>query len=46
VSMPIMASLSGRTPAPAPRAMAPAMSYAEPLGMDGTAQFLNGRGLY
>jgi rare lipoprotein A len=46
VSMPIMASLSGRTPAPAPRAIAPAMSYAEPLGMDGTAQFLNGRGLY
>ncbi len=46
VPMPIMASLSGRSPAPAPRPIAPAMSYAEPLGMDGTAQFLNGRGLY
>jgi peptidoglycan lytic transglycosylase len=50
---PIMASLSGgRTappvaaPGPGPRAVAPAMSYAEPPGMDGTAQFLNGRGLY
>jgi rare lipoprotein A len=46
VPTPILASLSGRSAAPAPRAVAPAMSYAEPLGMDGTAQFLNGRGLY
>lgn len=46
VPTPIMASLSGRAPAPAPRAIAPEMSYAEPRGMDGTAQFLNGRGLY
>src|ERR1051326_2978781 len=39
----------GRAPAqpPPPRAVGPAaMSCAEPLGMDGTAQFLNGRGLY
>jgi len=39
----------GRAPAqpPPPRAVGPAaMSFAEPLGMDGTAQFLNGRGLY
>ncbi len=49
VPNPILASLSGRALAPyppAPRPIAPAMSYAEPLGMDGTAQFLNGRGLY
>jgi rare lipoprotein A len=42
---PILASFSGHAPPP-PRTRAPAMSYAEPLGMDGTAQFLNGRGLY
>ena len=43
VPTPIMASLSGRAPGPG---LPPAMSYADPLGMDGTAQFLNGRGLY
>ena len=47
---PILASFPGRAPpqppAPGLRAHAPAMSYAEPRGMDGTAQFLNGRGLY
>jgi rare lipoprotein A len=45
---PILASFGGRAPPrpPAPRAVAPALSYAEPWGMDGTAQFLNGRGLY
>lgn len=47
--IPIVAGFSGRAPPqpPPPRAVGPAtMSYAEPLGMDGTAQFLNGRGLY
>lgn len=48
---PILASFGGRAPAqppaPGPRVgPAAAMSYAEPPGMDGTAQFLNGRGLY
>jgi len=46
---PILAGFSGRAPAQPPprRAVGPAaMSYAEPFGMDGTAQFLNGRGLY
>jgi hypothetical protein len=47
---PILASFGGRAPpqlaAPGSRGHAPAMSYAEPVGMDGTAQFLNGRGLY
>jgi hypothetical protein len=47
---PILASFGGRAPpqppAPGPRGGARAMSFAEPVGMDGTAQFLNGRGLY
>lgn len=46
---PILAGVSGRAPAqpPPPRAVGPAaMSFADPPGMDGTAQFLNGRGLY
>jgi rare lipoprotein A len=48
----VVASASGYLPPdpPAPRAYArpstQAMSYADPPGMDGTAQFLNGRGLY
>ena len=46
----ILASFGGRAPpqppAPGPRGRARAMSFAEPVGMDGTAQFLNGRGLY
>jgi rare lipoprotein A len=46
IPTPILTSLSGRAVAPPRRSPAPAMSYAEPQGMDGTAQFLNGRGLY
>ena len=51
----MLASASGRYPLPDPPAAraipgpAPrstAMSYADPPSMDGTAQFLNGRGLY
>jgi rare lipoprotein A len=49
----VLASASDQYAAPdppRPRAVAggapPAMSYDDPPGMDGTAQFLNGRGLY
>jgi rare lipoprotein A len=47
----MLASASGRYPLsdpPATRSIPQpaAMSYADPPGMDGTAQFLNGRGLY
>jgi len=49
----LLASASGQYPLPDPpaaRAISPAdpgaMSYADPPGMDGTAQYLNGRGLY
>ena len=47
----ILASAAGRyspPDPPAPRAIAgrASISYANPPGMDGTAQFLNGRGLY
>ncbi len=49
----VLASASGRYPPPDPpaaqeitRSRRASMSYADPPAMDGTAQFLNGRGLY